>query len=289
MNFAIHILISAIIFAILASGFKFFVKLRWSIDFSYIAIVIIASYTAALCNMYWGIWMMGTICVSFFVSIFFTILVLFLSSKLDDLYFTIWTLSLYILFYQLAYNLESITWWALWLSGISRNLIGNVTIPWLNPFLLTSAIIALILFVWLMILKRSYFYKTLLGWWENEKVSKSLWVKVTKYKFFMILLTSLFAVVWANLYTFYYLYIDPSSFWISFLVLILIISFISYKWNDWWTLIVSIVIMFIYEYLRFFKMVDPSQIWYLRESLFGFIIVVIAFISFKNIKFGREH
>lgn len=289
MNFAIHIVISAIIFAILASGFKFFVKLRWSIDFSYIAIVIIASYTAALCNMHWGIWMLGTIFISFFVSIFFTILVLFLSSKLDDLYFTIWTLSLYILFYQLAYNLESITWWALWLSGISRNLIGNITIPWLNPFLLTSAIIALILFVWLMILKRSYFYKTLLGWWENERVSKSLWVKVTKYKFFMILLTSLFAVVWANLYTFYYLYIDPSSFWISFLILILIISFISYKWNDRWTLIVSIVIMFIYEYLRFFKLVDPSQIWYLRESLFGFIIIIIAFISFKNIKFGREN
>ena len=285
----LHILITAIIFGILASGFKFFVKLRGTLDFSYMAIVIFASYAGTLLNIHRWMWLIFSIIISFVLCIAFTFLILFLSSKLDDVYFTIGTLALYILFYQLAYNLEWITWWALWLSWVTRTLIGSITFTSTNSFLLVAVSIAIIIFLCFFLLKRSYFYKVLTWWWENEIVVKSLGVKINRYKLTMILITTFLAVVWANLFSFYYLYIDPSSFWLGLLVLLIVITFISYKFNDRWTLLVSIIVTLVYEYLRFFKIVDPSKIGYFREMLFGMIVVATAFIVFRKTSFGREN
>jgi branched-chain amino acid transport system permease protein len=197
-------------------------------------------------------------------------------------------LALYILVYQLAYNMESITWWALGLPWISRALIGNISLSGIVPFLIFSLIVVWLIFSWLWLLKKSYFYKMLTGWWENEIVLKSLGVKINLYKFTMILITSFLAVVGGNIFAFYYLYIDPSSFWIGMLMIILVISFISYKFNDWWTLLTSVIIILIYEYLRFFKVVDPSKIGYFREIFFGVLIVVVAFVVFRKTSFGRD-
>ena len=289
MQFAIHITISAIIFAILTSGFRFFIKLRGTIDFSYLAIVIFASYTAALINIYRWLGILVSILLSFIVSILFTFLVLFLSSKLNDVYFSIGTLALYILAYQLAYNMEGITWWALGLSWITRNLIGSVMVSSLWSYLILSLSILIILFTFLFFFKKSYFYKILTWRWENEIVLKSLWTKIIKYKFVMILITTFLAAVGWWLYTFYYLYIDPSSFRLSMLILLVVIWFISYKYNDRGIFGTSLIVMFAYEYLRFFKVVDPSKIGYFREMLFWVIVVIVAFLAFRKTSFGREN
>ncbi len=288
-QFALHIIISAIIFAILTSGFRFFIKLRWTIDFSYLAIVIFASYASALFNINFWLGILASILLSFGLSILFTFLVLFLSSKLNDVYFSIGTFALYILAYQLAYNMENITWWALGLSWISRNLIGSFMVTSLWSYLILSLIILILLFTFLFLFKKSYFYKVLTWRGENEIVVKSLWTKITKYKFVMILITTFLAAVGWWLYTFYYLYIDPSSFWLSMLILLVVIWFISYKYNDWGIFGTSLIVMFAYEYLRFFKVVDPSKIGYFREMLFGIIVVVVAFVVFRKTSFGREN
>lgn len=289
LQFALHIIISTIIFAILTSGFRFFIKLRWTIDFSYLAIVIFASYTSALLNINFWLGILASIFLSFGLSILFTFLVLFLSSKLNDVYFSIWTLALYILAYQLAYNMEGITWWALGLSWISRNLIGSFMVTGLSSYLILSLIILIMLFTCLFLFKKSYFYKVLTWRGENEIVVKSLWTKIMKYKFVMILITTFLAAVGWWLYTFYYLYIDPSSFRLSMLILLVVIWFISYKYNDRGIFGTSLIVMFAYEYLRFFKVVDPSKIWYFREMLFGVIVVIVAFIVFRKTSFGREN
>jgi hypothetical protein len=44
----------------------------------------------------------------------------------------------------------------------------------------------------------------------------------------------------------------------------------------------------VYEYLRFFKLVEVSKIGYFREMLFGMMIMVLAFFFFRKVKFTRE-
>ena len=289
MQFVFHIIISAIIFAILASGFRFFIKLKGNLDFSYMAIVIFASYVGALLNIHFWIWILCSIIISFVVSIPFTFLILFLSSKLSDMYFSIWTLALYILVYQLAYNLDWITGWALGLSWIDRNLIAGFQITSLSSYLIFAGVLVILMLVWLVYFKKTYFYKTLTGRAERDILIKSLGISVNKYKLVMILITTLLASLAGTLYSFYYLYIDPSSFWFGMLILVLVIAFLSYKRNDIWTVLVSLWMTGVYESLRFFKFVDPSKLWYFREIAFSFLVIIVAFRIFRTVKFGREN
>ncbi len=86
-----------------------YLKLRGSLDFSYLGIVIFGSYAGVLAHMHRDFSMLSAFGFAFVLSLFFTIFVLYLSEKLEGLYFTIGTLTLYMLFYQAAFNLESIT------------------------------------------------------------------------------------------------------------------------------------------------------------------------------------
>jgi branched-chain amino acid transport system permease protein len=166
--------------------------------------------------------------------------------------------------------------------------VGEVVITDLSTFLwrIGGAVVAIIALLWY--LKMTSFYKVLTARAEREMVVKSLGLKVAYYKLGMILLSTFLASVAGMFYTFYYLYIDPSSFRFSMLILALVIVLLSYKWNDVGTLVISLVILFIYEYLRFFKLVEASKIGYAREMIFGVIIMVLAFFFFRKVKFTRE-
>ncbi len=286
--FVYHLLITSIIFYILSTGFKFFLKLRLSIDFSYVGIVLFASYTAAILNTRYWLGMLSTSLIAWLWSIVFTILVLYLSRRLSQVYFVVWTLALYMLMFQLAINRQSLTGGSFGISGINRTFTANIHLNSLSSYLSMAGIVCILLLSLLRWFKKTYLYTLLKGRGENETILKALWTYTARYTFVLILLTSLCAVAGGTLYTFYYLYIDPQSFWLNMLILLLVISFISYKHDEFVTFITAVCVIFGYEYLRFFKIVDPSLLWYVRESLFALIIMGIAFITFRYTTFSRQ-
>lgn len=288
IEFFYHISILSIIFFIICSWFKFFLKIRSTLDLSYVWIIIFSTYLWFILNNNFDISLLVSILLSFIFSIPITFLLLFLSSKLDWVYFVISTLSIYMIFLQIVKNTPELTWWIFWLSLNSQNLIWNYLIDWIQHFFWIYLIITIIILFLLFYIKKSFFFKILKWWWENELSLKTLWVNSTLYKFWMILLTTFLAALWWNLYWFYHMYIEPNSFWFVMLDIILIVSLISYKLSDIWTLIVSFLIIWLYEYIRFFKIVDVSQIWYFREIIFWIIIMITSFIVFKFTKFWRE-
>lgn len=288
INFLYHVLASWLIFYLLTAGGKFYVKFRGSVDFSYLAIVIFGAYAGALLNIHRWWDMLSAMWGAFVLSLFFTFFVLYLSAKLDGLYFAIGTLTFYILLYQMAFNLDRITNGAFGLSGMSRTLPGGMVLWKLVPYLWFVAIICVFVVIGLLYIKRTYLFKVLHGRAEREVVLKSLGVRVQRYKFVMIVMTTFLAVLWGNLYSFYYLFIDPNSFWLPMLVLLLVLLFGSYKFNEIGTMIFCICIIALFEYLRMFKVVDPSQIGYFREMVFSFITLIISFWVFRTTNFGRE-
>jgi branched-chain amino acid transport system permease protein len=148
------------------------------------------------------------------------------------MYFMIGTFALYILVYQLAYNMETVTGGALGLSGISRTLFANIELTALISFLVVAVIAVLLIIALLRYFKNTSFYKVLVAWAEKPIVLKSLGIKVSRYKLGFIVLSTFLASIAGVFYTFYYLYIDPSSFWFSTLVLSLVIVFLSYRRNE---------------------------------------------------------
>lgn len=288
MQFTFHIFISWIIFALLASGFKFFIKLKGNFDFSYLGIVLFTSYISALTNIHLNFGILLSFFVSFLSSLPFTLLILALSERLNAFYFSIGTMTFYMLIYQLAYNLDGISWGALGISGIKRFFIYVWDLSSLRIYFVFIFIIVFFISGLLLIFRKSILYKALLSWWENEFVLKVFWTSIKKYKIICILITTFLATLAATFYTFYYLYIDPSSFWFNMLILILTIVFLSYNYNEIGTLSIGIILITIYEYLRFIKPVDASKVGYFRIILFSLLIIILAFFHFRKIEKLRE-
>lgn len=287
MPFVYHILIVSLIFGLLASGFRFFIKLKWNCDFSYLAIVIFASYVCAILNTKLWFWFLWSLWISIISAIPFAFLIFLLSKRLNAFYFSIWTITLYILAYQLAYNLE-ITNWSFWILWITKNIVWNIEANSLVSFLIMMFLVSIIVFTLLFLFKKSVLYKSLVAWGEKEIPLKSLGISISMCKILIILISVVLAsIAWAC-YTFYYWYIDPSSFWFPMLILVLTIVFLSYKYNEFWVVLSAILIMFFYEWLRFVKFVEPWKIWYIREILFSLAMIIVAFITFKKINFWRE-
>ena len=286
-EFILHLLISAIIIYILVSWFKIFLNLRGTIDFGYIWIIIFWAYSSALLNINFELWILSSIFLAFFLSLPFTFLLLYLSSRLSQVYFVIWSLSLYMLILQIAQNVE-ITGWALWLSWMNRDLIWGFQIYSLQSYFIFSLIAWLLVIGFFTNLKKTYFFKTLEAWWENENSIKALWIKSLIYRFFLISITTFLAVLGGGLFSFYYQYISPSSFWLGLLIDILIVWLIAFKMSDSKTLLVAIAVVFVSEYLRFFKIVEASKSWYLKEMIFALAIIVASYFVFKKIQFNRE-
>jgi len=287
IEFILHLLISAIIVYILSSWFKIFLNLRWTIDFWYIWIIIFWAYSSALININFELWIIPSVLLAFFFSLPFTFLLLYLSSRLNKVYFVIWSLSLYMLILQIATNVQ-ITGWALWLSWMDRTLIWEFEIISIFSYFIFSSIIWLLVILFFTYLKKTYFFKTLEAWWENENSIKVLWIKSLIYRFFLISITTFLAILWWGFFSFYYQYISPTSFWIALLIDMLIVWLVSFKMNDFFTLIIAILYVFILEYLRFFKLIEPSKNWYFIWMIFAFIVMISSYFVFKKIKFHRD-
>ena len=120
-----------------------------------------ASYVSALLNIHYGLGMLATIVLSWLSSIVFTVLILYLSSRLSRVYFIVGTLALYMFVLQLATNREAVTNGTFGLSGIGRNLIGNITVPTLGSYLIVCLIIGALVVVGLTLFKRTYLFTIL--------------------------------------------------------------------------------------------------------------------------------
>lgn len=128
----------------------------------------------------------------------------------------------------------------------------------------------------------SYLYRLLQAWGENILVVRSLGINVSYIKIVLIVFTTLLAVVGGSLYAFYYQFIDPKAFWIGLVTLLLAISFLSYNMSYVGVFGCSLVLTFVYEYLRFFKIFDVGSIGYIREGLFAVIVMISAWVVFRR-------
>lgn len=232
--------------------------------------------------------MLSAMGLSFVLSLPCTGLIVYLSNKLDDIYFAVGTLTIYFLANQLSTNLYSVTNGSFGLS-VWRELRGMQWLYTNTWFLLFVLVLVLMFVLCIHYCKNTYGYKVLMGRGERDHVIVSLGVQTTWYKVAMISLTTLMAVVGGWLYSFYVWFIDPSSFWIWFLMLVVTVSFLSYSSSEWMSLMIAIVMMCGYEWLRFFKIVELSKLWYFREMIFALIIMGASYRVFKKEKFGRAH
>jgi branched-chain amino acid transport system permease protein len=246
-----------------------------------------AWYVSALVNIYRWRWLLAWIASAVACSIPVSIITTYLSRRLNEVYFTIGTFAMYLLGLQIAYHRDSLTWGSLGLSGISRLVWWQYEANSLLSFLVVVLGMLLVVMVCIYRFYKSYRFRLLQARWQNEDITHVLGVSTTWDKFIMVAFTSICASICASLQVSYIQFIDPWTFWIGMVLSLLLVVFTTIKSKIWYIPLASLGITFLYEWLRFFKLVQPWQIWYTRELVFGVLIIVWTIFVFRTYRFWR--
>lgn len=152
----LHIWIVACIMYVMTSGFRIFLRLRRTADFSYLALVIFGTYSLAIL-MEHGYSFVMAFFLSLVLLMSFCLLLLRIITRLSSIYFNIGTFALYILMSYIATNVE-ITHGSFGMS-VMHSLVGES--GWIAS--IYSLIIVLVM-VGMTYFRRSLLYTMLAGW-----------------------------------------------------------------------------------------------------------------------------
>lgn len=118
---------------------------------------------------------------------------------------------------------------------MNPTLIGSRDITSLSGYFFVFSLIGVVVMGGLRYFSRTHLCKFLMARGENTDTVKILGHTIALPKFVLIALTTLLAVVGGNLYSFYYLFIDPNSFWFGMVLLLLMIVLLTKKSNEFLT------------------------------------------------------
>lgn len=152
----LHIWIVACIMYVMTSGFRIFLRLRRTADFSYLALVIFGTYSLAI-FMEHGYSFIAAFAVSLLLLMSFCLLLLRIITRLSSIYFNIGTFALYILMSYIATNID-ITHGSFGMS-VTHPLIGQS-----NSLAILYTLLIILVMVGMTYFRRSLLYTMLAGW-----------------------------------------------------------------------------------------------------------------------------
>lgn len=285
MNYLFHILVMLEIYILLAISANQKVGLSGLLSLAQAVFYGIGAYAAAITITKFGFSYWMALPMAMFTCVIAALLFSFIAGKVRELYFSLATLALQIIFFSLAYNWISITNGSYGISGISNPEIFGLKIKNPGSFALFGAVWVLI-----VILFYSWFLKTpvsrLIQATRDDQIAVlSLGKNPNYYKRISIILSAIIAGIAGTLYATYATYIDPSSFTLEESILILSIVLIGGAGRIIGPVTGAIIYILLPELLKFMQM--PNGIAAnMRMIIFGLLLVLIVRFKPKGI-FGK--
>ena len=208
-----------------------------------------------------------------------------LAGRLRNLYFTLATIALQIVFFGVVYNWQKLTRGPFGIPGIPKpEIAGFVFNTPLQFFLLTLFFTGItVLFFW-------KFAKTPLCRMLECTRDDEVWLTVlgkrpAYFKFVSISLTVVFATIAGALYATYMSYIDPTSFTLDESILILTIILVGGTGNIIGPVLGAVIYVLLPEVLRFVNMPDGIAA---NARMIIYALILILIVRFKpNGLFGK--
>lgn len=276
MSYFIHILIILQIYIILA------LSLNLKTGYSGLLSLCQAAYYGT--GAYLTTVLMTQYHLNFFVALLFAIVInvlinatitTWLAGRLRNLYFTLATMALQIIFFGVVYNWQSVTQGPYGISAIPRPMIGSFELSTELSFsTLTLFFTSLtLLFFWL-------FPKTPLCRMLECTRDDEVWMTVLgknpiKFKLFSISLSVVFATIAGALYATYIGYIDPTSFTMDESILILTIILVGGTGNIIGPVSGAALYVLLPELLRFLSLPDAIAA-NARMIIYALILIFIV-------------
>ncbi len=284
INYLIHILILIGIYMILALSLNLILGFTGMLNLGHIALFGIGAYTSTLLNITGAPFILSLLAAGFAAS-FFGFLLIFATKKLQGDYYALATLGFAFVVYSSLLNLTGLTRGALGIAGIPRPNFFGAVLKSNFSYLLLVFVFAAVTFFLINKIVKSKFGKLLEAMRDDEIGVRVLGKDTAKLKYKAIAISAFFAGVAGSLFAHYISFIDPSSFFINDLILVLTIVLVGGIASLRGSIAASFVIILIPELLRFLSL--PSAIvGPARQIIYAIILLIILMYKPRGL-FGR--
>lgn len=282
--YLIHIFIIIGIYLILAMSLNLVVGYTGLLNFGHIAFFGIGAYTSAILNLAGVPYLVAMLAGGVMASICGIFLVI-LTGKLRGDYLALATLGFSFVIYAILLNWESVTRGALGIPGILRPSFFGLEIVSNFQYLLFVIMAVVLVTVFLYRLVNSPYGKLLEAVRDDEIGAMSLGKNTFRLKYQSMAIGAFLAALAGSLYAHYISFIDPSTFFLSDLIIIFTIIIVGGLSSLKGTLIAGVIVIIIPELLRFFEL-PSSVLGAMRNICYALILLLILLFRPKGL-FGR--
>lgn len=279
-----HLLVLIVIYVILAISLNLALGYTGLLNLGHIAFFGIGAYTSALLTKAEVPFIVAFLFAGILASIFGYLLIL-ATKKLKGDYLALATLGFSFVIGSLTLNLTGLTRGPLGIPGIAKPNIFGITISSNFSYLIFVLIIALLSVFIINRIVSSPFGRLLQAARDDETGLRVLGKDTGKLKYKAMTISAFFAGIAGSLFAHYITYIEPSSFYLSEIILILTIVIVGGIASLKGSIISTFVILSIPELLRFLAL--PSSILGpMRQIIYALILIGILLFRPRGL-FGR--
>jgi branched-chain amino acid transport system permease protein len=283
-NYLIHIAIIMCIYLMLAVSLNFILGFTGLVNLGHIALFGIGAYASALVSIATSSFIFGIIAAAAISSICGLILI-FVTKKLQGDYYALATLGFAFVVYSLLLNMSWLTRGALGIAGIQRPDILGITFTANSAYLGLTLIITFGTIYSITKIAHSPFGK-LLEAMRDDEVGVAVLGKNTKLlKYKAMAIAGSVAGIAGSVYAHYVRFIEPSGFFINDIILILTIVLIGGIASIKGSIIASIILTLLPEFLRLLPLPN-SIVGPARQIVYALLLLIIIRYKPRGI-FGR--
>jgi len=272
-GYLVHLLIIIAIYIILATSLNLTIGYGGLLNLGHVAFFGIGAYASTLLNMRGWPYLLGLLAAGCVAAVFGAILML-VSNRLKGDYLALATLGFNFVVYSVFLNWTGLTRGPLGIPGIPKPNIFGWMVNTNVEYLIFSGIVAVLVVLFLWVLTCSGFGRLIQAVRDNEVMAKVLGKNTFKIKTQSMATAAFFAGIAGSLYAHYITFIDPSSFALAEIILVITIVLVgglaTLKGSIW----AVFLIILIPEALRFFSL--PSSILGpMRQIIYALLLVLI--------------
>ncbi len=273
MDYLIHILIFAGIFGILSIGLQIAMGYTGLLNLGHIAFFGIGAYTSAILTKQGISYELSFLLSGIFASIAGVIL-MYGISKLKGDYLALATLGFGFVVFAVMLNWTSLTRGPLGIPGIVKPEIFGISINSNIEYLIFVFILFAAVYLFSKRLISSRFGRLFEAVRDDEKALQIYGKNTYIIKTYSMGISSFMAGIAGSLYAHYISFIDPTTFYIANIVLVLTIVIVGGLADLEGTVLAVFVIMLIPEALRFLDL-PASVIGPLRQIIYALVLILI--------------
>lgn len=283
--YLIHLAIITIIFVILAVSLNISLGYTGLLNLGHIAFYGIGAYASAILTTRYDQHFIVGVLVGGMIAAFFAWFLTVITNRLKGDYFALGTLGFSFVLYAVFLNWSSLTRGPLGIPGIPKPEVFGLVMKTNTQFLAFVLVIAVLCCSFLYVVVRSRYGRVLEGVRDNAIGITALGKNIFKLKYQSMMLSAFFAAIAGSLYAHYISYIDPTTFYLNDIIIILTIVIVGGLASFRGSIVSAIIIILLPELLRFVDL-PSSVIGPARQIMYAVLLLLILHFRPRGL-FGK--